>query len=163
MNHEILVIGCGSIGERHLRCFQRTGRAQVSVCDAAHQSLEGVGVEDTVNIAARNGEVLVNYALNQFQAPNEMTMQIHGEGGSVKIEGHAQRFGILRRATDTWEWHTTAPMERDDMFIAQANAFLDGLLGKPTDLCTFDEAVQTLKFNLAALASARSGQAVEIL
>src|SRR5688500_15814923 len=30
----ILIIGCGSIGERHLRCFQRTGRCEVSVCDA---------------------------------------------------------------------------------------------------------------------------------
>ena len=26
----ILVIGVGSIGERHLRCFQATGRAEVS-------------------------------------------------------------------------------------------------------------------------------------
>lgn len=131
-------------------------------CDAAHQSLEGVTVEDTVNVAARNGDVLVNYALNQFQAPNEMTMQIHCEHGSVKIEGHAQRFGVFRRATNAWDWHETAPMERDDMFIAQANAFLDGLHGEPTDLCTFDEAVRTLKFNLAALESARTGKAVEI-
>ena len=132
-------------------------------CDAAHQSLAGVTVEDTVSVAARNGGVLVNYSMNQFQAPNEMTMQIHCEGGSVKIEGHAQRFGVFRRATNAWEWHTTAPMECDDMFIAQANAFLDGLHGKPTDLCTFDEAVRTLKFNLAALESARGGKAVEIL
>ncbi|MEQ1852838.1 MAG: Gfo/Idh/MocA family oxidoreductase [Chthoniobacteraceae bacterium] len=131
-------------------------------CDAAHQSLEGVTVEDTVNVAARNGAVLVNYALNQFQAPNEMTMQFHCEGGSVKIEGHAQRFGVFRRTTNAWEWHTTEPMERDDMFVAQAHAFLDGLQGKPTGLCTFEEAVRTLKFNLAALESARSGQAVEI-
>src|ERR1035437_347420 len=28
----ILVIGCGSIGERHLRCFQRTGRAELFAC-----------------------------------------------------------------------------------------------------------------------------------
>ncbi|MEO6740629.1 MAG: Gfo/Idh/MocA family oxidoreductase [Chthoniobacteraceae bacterium] len=131
-------------------------------CDAAHQSLEGVTVEDTVSVAARNGRVLVNYALNQFQAPNEMTMQIHCEGGSVKIEGHEQRFGIFRRSTDAWEWHKTAPLERDNIFIAQANAFLDGLHGKPTDLCNFDEAVRTLKFNLAALESARGGKAVEI-
>ena len=132
-------------------------------CDAAHQSLEGVSVEDTVSVSARNGSVLVNYALNQFQAPNEMTMQIHCEGGSVKIEGHEQRFGVFRRATNAWEWHQPAPLERDAMFIAQANAFLDGLHEMPTGLCTFDEAVRTLKFNLAALESARSGKAVEIL
>jgi len=131
-------------------------------CDAAHQSLEGVNVEDTVNVTARNGGVLVNYALNQFQAPNEMTMQIHCEGGSVKIEGNEQRFGVFRRGQDAWEWNKTAPLERDELFIAQADAFLDGLHGKPTALCTFDEALQTLKFNLAALESARSGNPVQI-
>ena len=131
-------------------------------CDAAHQSLEGVTVEDTVNLVARNGGALVNYALNQFQAPNEMTIQIHCEHGSMKIEGPEQRFGVFRRATNAWDWHQTAPLERDDIFIAQANAFLDGLHGKANDLCTFEEAVRTLQFNLAALESARSGKAIEI-
>ena len=31
--HRVLVIGAGSIGERHLRCFQTTGRAEVAVCE----------------------------------------------------------------------------------------------------------------------------------
>jgi len=31
--HRILVIGCGSIGERHLRCLQATGRAVVGICE----------------------------------------------------------------------------------------------------------------------------------
>jgi len=34
MNDEILVVGCGSIGERHLRCLQRTGRAKLTACTA---------------------------------------------------------------------------------------------------------------------------------
>jgi len=29
----ILIVGVGSIGERHLRCFQATGRAEVSLCE----------------------------------------------------------------------------------------------------------------------------------
>ena len=29
----VLVIGAGSIGERHIRCFQQTGRATVAVCE----------------------------------------------------------------------------------------------------------------------------------
>lgn len=31
--HRILVVGAGSIGERHLRCYLATGRAQVGVCE----------------------------------------------------------------------------------------------------------------------------------
>ena len=30
MRHRVLIVGVGSIGERHLRCFQATGRAEVS-------------------------------------------------------------------------------------------------------------------------------------
>ena len=38
--HRILVVGTGSIGERHLRCYLATGRAHVGVCeiDAAKRS-----------------------------------------------------------------------------------------------------------------------------
>src|SRR6476619_2862234 len=28
-----LIIGCGSIGERHVRCFQATGRVEVAICE----------------------------------------------------------------------------------------------------------------------------------
>ena len=31
--HRVLVIGVGSIGERHLRCFQSTGRAEMGLCE----------------------------------------------------------------------------------------------------------------------------------
>lgn len=31
----ILVIGCGSIGERHLRCFLQTGRVEATACDSS--------------------------------------------------------------------------------------------------------------------------------
>lgn len=131
-------------------------------CEAAHQALEGVSVEDTVSVSARNGAVLVNYALNQFQAPNEMTLSVHCEGGSVRVEGHEQRWSVFRRGANVWEHHQRAPLERDELFIAQANAFMDGMQGKPTPLATIAEAEQTLKFNLAALESARTGKAVEI-
>ena len=131
-------------------------------CEAAHQALEGVTVEDTVCAAARNGEVLVNYSLNQFQPPNEATFLIHCETGSLKVEWHEQRWAIWPRGAAGWEYYPAPLKERDDLFVAQAQAFLDGMAGAPTDLCTVDEAVQTLKFNLAALQSARTATPVTI-
>ncbi|MBI5801635.1 MAG: Gfo/Idh/MocA family oxidoreductase [Verrucomicrobia bacterium] len=131
-------------------------------CDAAHQALEGVTVEDTVNVTARHGSVLVSYAMNQFQSPNETTILIHCERGSLKIEGHQQRWGVLRTGDKDWSWQKTPPLERDDLFIAQANAFLDGMEGRATPICTFEQAVQTLKFNQAALRSADTGLPVTI-
>lgn len=131
-------------------------------CDTAHQALEGVTVEDTVNVSARHGDVLASYAMNQFQAPNETTLLIHCERGSVKIESRHQRWGLLRHGDADWTWHETPPLERDEIFIAQANAFLDGMEGRATPLATFEEGVQTLKFNQAALQSADTGLPVAI-
>lgn len=131
-------------------------------CDASHQRLEGVTVEDTVNVTARHGNVLASYAMTQFQAPNETTLLIHCEHGSVKIESHAQRWGTMRLGDKDWTWHVTPPLERDELFIAQANAFLDGMEGKPCALSTFDEAVQTLRFNRAALESSATGLPIDL-
>ncbi len=131
-------------------------------CDAAHQALEGVTVEDTVNVSARHGEVLASFSMNQFQAQNETTFLIGCQRGSLKIELHERRWGFLKHGDSAWTWHTTPPMERDDLFTYQAHAFLDGMEGRPTPLATFDEAVQTLKFNAAALRSAATRLPVTI-
>jgi len=131
-------------------------------CDAAHQMLEGVSVEDTVNVAARNGRALVNYALNQFQAPNETRWDFHGETGSVRVEVHAQRWGTLARGQSEWRWHAAPVTERDDLFVAQAQAFLDGCDGRPQPLCTLEEGRQTLRFNLACLRSWRENLPVAL-
>lgn len=131
-------------------------------CDAAHLCLEGVTVEDTVNVSARHGDILVSYAMTQFQAPNENTFLFHGEEGSVKIEVHARRWGHLKRGEADWTWHETGPLERDELFIAQAHSFLDAIEGKPSDLATFEEAVQTLRFNHAALRSAELGTVIAL-
>jgi predicted dehydrogenase len=131
-------------------------------CEAGHQALEGVTVEDTVSAAARNGNVLSTYTMNQFQAPNEATFLVHCERGSYKVELHEQRWGAYGHGASGWDYHSAPVKERDDLFVAQASAFLDGLAGAETDLGTLDEAVQTLKFSLAALESWRSGKVVTL-
>lgn len=132
------------------------------LCDCAHQVLAGVEVEDTVHLSARNGGVLVNYTLNQFQLPNETTIQFNAAGGSVKIELHRQRWGTYAAGATDWTWHDVPVAERDAHFIAQAHAFLDQLDGQPARLCTLEAAAQTLRFNLAALAAADRGARVHL-
>lgn len=131
-------------------------------CEAAHQALEGVNVEDTVSLTAKNGSVLVSYSLNQFQSPNETTLQVHCQGGSVKIAIHKQQWATFPFGAQQWELHSPPVAQRDDLFTAQARAFLEGLDGSPNPICTLDEAIQTLRFNLAALQSARTGRAVAL-
>lgn len=126
-------------------------------CDAAHLALPGVEVEDTVHLNARHGRIRINYMLNQFQAPNETTIQLNAARGSIKIELHRQRWGTFAYGDQDWTWREQPAEERDAHFFRQAGHFLDELEGKPSPLCSLEEAVQTLRFNLAALASAERG------
>jgi predicted dehydrogenase len=131
-------------------------------CDAAHQVLEGVEVEDTVNVSARNGGALVSYALNQFQAVNETRFDFHAETGSVRVELDRQRWGELARGAADWTWHPLPVENRDSLYVAQAAEFLDGCEGRRDSwLCTVEEGIRTLRFNVAALESARTKAVVE--
>ena len=138
-----------------------TGPTDSVLCDCAHQVLADVAVEDTVNIIARSGDILVSYTFNQYQAPNESTFQFNTSLGSVKIEFHRRRWGVCLVGDTDWIWHDSPSADRDTYFSAQANFFLNQLDGGPTQLCTLEAAVQTLRFNLAALASAEADARVK--
>lgn len=128
------------------------GPADRLIADATHQLLEGVDVEDTVHLMARHGDVMGCYALNQHQAPNENTITVVCERGTARFEMHRNRWRWVTEVEGQWEEEQT-PLERDTLFTRQAGAFLDAIAGKANPLCTLDEGLQTLRVNLAALAS----------
>ncbi|MHC4403329.1 MAG: Gfo/Idh/MocA family protein [Planctomycetota bacterium] len=123
------------------------------VADAAHRVLEGVEVEDTVGLLARHGTVLASYSLNQHQAPNEWTITVVCERGTARFELHHHRWRWMTVPDEPWHSESFGPLERDALFVAQADAFLDVLEEGAQPVCTLEEAVQTLRANLAALAS----------
>ena len=127
------------------------------VADAAHQVLEGVEVEDTVHLLARHGGVLASYSLNQHQAPNELTLTVNCERGTIRWESHHNRLCWMTASGGEWQEETIEPMERDSLFIQQADRFLDSIEKGLTPLCSIDEGLQTLRVNLAALVSADGG------
>lgn len=129
------------------------GPADRLVADAAHQVLEGVEVEDTVHVVARHGDLLASYSLNQHQAPNEFTITVVCERGTCRFELHHDRWRWMTRPEMPWEEERFTGIERDDLFIAQANAFLDAIDGRAEPACTVEEAAQTLRCSLAVLAS----------
>jgi predicted dehydrogenase len=133
------------------------GPASRVVADAAHQVLEGVDVEDTVHVLARHGDVLASYSLNQHQAPNELTLTVVCEHGTCRWELHHHRWGWMTRPDTPWEEERFEGLQRDDLFVAQAAAFLDVLDGRAEPVCTLEEAVGTLRTNLAVLASVEEG------
>ncbi|SIO41069.1 Predicted dehydrogenase [Singulisphaera sp. GP187] len=126
------------------------------VADAAHQVLEGVDVEDTAHVLARQGRLLASYSLNQHQWPNELTITVVCEHGAARFEPHAHRWRWMLAKEETWHDESIAPLERDTLFITQASAFLDAVEGQRAPLCSLDEGLQTLRVNLAALASVKT-------
>ena len=124
--------------------------------DADHLVLEGVTVEDTVNVLARHGKVLASYSLNQHQAPNEMTLTLVCENGTVRAELHKKRWGWMTCPDEAWQYETWSDLGRDDAFILQANAFLDGLEGKGEIACSIEEGLATLQCTLGILAAVKN-------
>jgi predicted dehydrogenase len=127
------------------------------VADLDHQVLEGVSVEDTVHVVARHGGVMGSYSLNQHQAPNEVTMTVVCTAGTARFEYHHSRWRWMNAPGGEWNDEPVGPLERDDLFVRQANALLDAVEGKAPPLCTLTEARHTLAVNLAILRSADGG------
>lgn len=124
-------------------------------CDASHEVLAEVKVEDTANLTARlHGGIAAAFTINQYQSPNELTLSFHGAGGSVRAELHENRLGVQLAGESDWTWQNFPVEERDAMFIRQAHSFLDAVEGRADNLATLEDAFQTLKVNLAALRSA---------
>lgn len=132
------------------------------VADAAHRVLAGVDVEDTVHLLARHGEVLGSYSLNQHQAPNEVTLTVVCQRGTVRWESHRHRWRWMIQPDEPWHDEPQEELPRDAAFVTQASGFLDAIEGRSAPVCSLAEGLQTLRVNLAALASvaANSWQAV---
>jgi predicted dehydrogenase len=123
------------------------------VADAEHCVLDGVEVEDTVHVLTRHGTVLGSLSLNQHQPPNETTLTVICERGAVRWESHNSRWLSGQEPGQPWKVEDTFSLERDDLFVSQANAFLDQLENAQDPACSLREALQTLKVNIAALRS----------
>jgi predicted dehydrogenase len=129
-------------------------------CDASHQVLDGITVEDTVNLIARHaGNVMASFAHNMFQMQNETSITVLCERGTLRWMLQEHRLRIVSEVNGPWQDQDFGPMERDDWFTRQENLFLDALEQRSDNdvLCTVEEARQTLRVNLAALRSADGG------
>jgi len=133
------------------------GNVERVVADAGHLLLEDVDVEDTVHLLARHGDVLASYSLNQHQAPNELTVTVNCEKGTLRFEGHKQRWRSIEKPDTPWKDHADFSFERDTLFERLADSFLDAIEGKGPVLCSLSEGVSSMNVNLAILRSLETG------
>lgn len=129
-------------------------------CEADHLAIPGVDVEDAVGVVGRNGRTIAVYAFSQAQKPNEFVVDVHGTGGSLRIELSGKRLGVFQNGE--WKYEATPYADHDVLFTAQANAFLDAAERRGAVPCTLEEGLQALRFNLACLESAETGRRVSL-
>lgn len=67
-------------------------------------------------------------------------------------EGHLNQWEWQTSEVEDWQRQESHNSDRDHYFITQAHRFLT-MEGRSDPLCTLDEGVQTLRTNLAILAS----------
>ena len=133
------------------------GRIDRVVADAGRLILDGVEVEDTVHVLARQGNVLATYSLNQHQAPNELTITVVCERGTARFQNHAARWRSMEQPGGEWTDRAVAALERDTLFTRQAEAFLDAIEAKCAPLCSLDEGLDALRATTAILRSVDEG------
>lgn len=121
------------------------------VTDAAHQALDGVTVEDTVHSLARHaGGAMGTYSLNLYQHPNEVVMTVVCEKGTLRVEYAHSRWSWMTEPNGTWNHVPVDVPERDTIYRRQNAAFLDAIEGRGEVLCSLEDAIRTLKVNLAS-------------
>ena len=138
------------------------GPVTAVAADVGHLVLDGVDVEDTAHVLARHGLVMGCYSLNQHQAPNEVTITVVCRGGTARFESHANRWRWAAEPGGPWTDEAFPALERDALFVAQANAFLDAVDGTAGPLCPLADGVRTLRVNLAVLAAADGRRWVDV-
>jgi len=127
------------------------------VADFDDLVIEGVNVEDTVHVITRHGRVMGCFSLNQHQAPNATTITVNCRRGTARFGLHENRWRWMTEPDGPWHEEAFGPLERDTLFTLQADAFLDAVNRLRPPLCTLADAAQTLRVNLAILASVAEG------
>lgn len=133
------------------------GAATKVVVDASHKVLEGVEVEDTVNLITRHDDIMASFSLNQHQCINETEITVLCQQGAARWELKDERWMSATENGGDWNQRDSFVCERDDYYMLQANAFLDGLNGVAEPLCPLADGIDTLKSTLAILKSRETG------
>jgi predicted dehydrogenase len=125
------------------------------VADAERLKLDGVEVEDTAHLVARNGDVLVSYSLNQHQPANELSVSVVCNDGLARFEGSRARWSWITEVDGAWR-HEDSVLDRDTLFRRQADEFLNAVENYSQPLCSLAEGRATVQTVLAALTSLSS-------
>jgi predicted dehydrogenase len=126
------------------------------VTHARHLALPRVEVEDTVHSLADHNGIMAIYAQNLTQSQNEVFVTVICEKGSIRADYGRKRVSTISEPNGEWRHEPYELDDIDEVYVAQDSAFLDAVEGHGRAFCTIEEAVRTLRVNLASLESAET-------
>lgn len=119
-----------------------------------HLELPGISTEDYGAVTMRfAGGQVGQLTLCLFQRDLQVQLQIIGEGGTARYEREADRLDLFDDESGEWKKGEAHAIDRDDLFLLQAQHFLACIRGGAEPRCTVEEAEQTLRTVLAAVES----------
>jgi len=119
-----------------------------------HLELVDVPTEDYGNVVIRfAGGQIGQLSCCLFQRDTLSTFQVVGDGGTARIELNAERLDLFDDQAGAWKKGEALTVDRDDLFMIQAQHFIDCIRGEAEPRCTVEEAEQTLRVVLAAMES----------
>jgi predicted dehydrogenase len=125
-----------------------------------------IDVEDTAEIGIKfRNHIIGSVHLDYNGQPSVHNMEVIGTQGTLRWDNascivdlysvNAQRVG----KSPSWEsYPAPTNFERNDLFIAEMQHFLDIVQGVTSPICDLEDGIMALQLSLAALRSARSGK-----
>jgi len=124
----------------------------------------GIGVEDTAEaVLAFAGGALGSVHLDFVQRPPVHDMAIVGTEGTLTWDQSDGAARLYRASTGEWQVvEAPAGFDRNDMFLAEMQRFLDVTAGRAAPEPTLEDGIRVLALGLAIRESAQLGRRVEV-
>jgi len=147
LKHRVLIVGVGSIGERHLRCFRATGRADVLLCEInperRHMVAKRYAVADAYPDLDAASRDQIDAAIIATPAPAHIPIarRLVDTGAHIMIEKPlstslhgieafreaVKKHGVVAAVAYVWRAHP--------LVTAMKHAIDEGRFGNPLQLC----------------------------
>ena len=131
-----------------------------------HWSELEIDVEDTAStlmeccVAARPFPVQLHQ--DYLQSPPNRQCEVIGDRGRVVMDLHASTVGVFMRGNATPEMHRFPDFERNQLFVDQANHFLECVKARRCPVVDLKDGLQSLRMALAVKRSIGTRQPVEL-
>ena len=121
-----------------------------------------IETDDNVDVLAGLADgTRVSLHLDLYGRPHEKSIRFQGEEGTLLWSDDPSRIAIGRGSAKDWQ-EETFTCERNDMFFAVANEFLEMVSGAPPRTCTIDDGVEAMRVIEAVRRSSAEGRRVKI-